>query len=341
MRDFLHYLKDYFRNIPLRNFLFTFVFVAGLITLNYTLGIENRIRALSPWPLSFSLFFGLYLGVFGIAYSLQTALPGFPPRPGHGFLRILSERPDKGSFAALLLLAPLLFALKMVHWDLSWITGSGPVPGEAASWRRYWLLILQLPVKLLVILGLLYACWRLGRKTGGGGEGTDYPDGNDSFYGLTAKGFSALPYFKILLLLLPLVAIASTQHDFLQTYPRMKNMAFLSERVHPAWPWQLLYELSYGLDFVSIELFFRGFLVLGFVRFAGIHAILPMAAFYCTIHFGKPLGECISSFFGGLALGVIAWRSRTILGGLIVHLGLAWMMELGGWLGNNLVSSSH
>ena len=58
-----------------------------------------------------------------------------------------------------------------------------------------------------------------------------------------------------------------------------------------------------------------------------------MAAFYCTIHFGKPLGECISSFFGGLVLGVLAARTRTIYGGLIVHLGLAWLMELGGWLG--------
>ena len=30
---------------------------------------------------------------------------------------------------------------------------------------------------------------------------------------------------------------------------------------------------------------------------------------------------------------VLAARTRTILGGLIVHLGLACLMELGGWLG--------
>ncbi|MES1160611.1 MAG: CPBP family glutamic-type intramembrane protease [Bacteroidota bacterium] len=87
------------------------------------------------------------------------------------------------------------------------------------------------------------------------------------------------------------------------------------------------------MDFLSIELFFRGLLVIGLARYAGEYVLLPMAAFYCTIHFGKPLGECISSFFGGLALGVIALRTRSILGGLIVHLGLAWLMELGGWLG--------
>ena len=146
-------------------------------------------------------------------------------------------------------------------------------------------------------------------------------------------GFSPHPYLLLLLFLLPLVALASTRPDFLHTYPKVKNIAFIGNYTHPIWPWRLLYELSYGLDFVSIELFFRGFLVIGLARWAGSKAILPMATFYCTIHFGKPLGECISSFAGGLALGVIAWRTRSILGGLVAHLGLAWMMELGGWLG--------
>ena len=335
MKGFVDYLKDYFRNIPLKNFLFTLVFVAALIALNYTLGIESRIRALSPWPLSFAIFFGFYFCVFGIAYCLQSGLS-------------LSAIREKRSFGILLLLAPLFFSLKMIPWDLSFITGSrGSDP-----WNHYWLILLQLPVKLLVMIGLLYGCWQVeaichqaegGNRFNGRNSlwGRNSLSDRDHFYGLTARNFSVQPHFQILLLLSLVVALASTQHDFLWTYPKVKNISFLDGYAHPAWPWKLLYEISYGLDFVSIELFFRGFLVLGFVRFAGIHAILPMAAFYCTIHFGKPPGECISSFFGGLALGVIAWRSRTILGGLIVHLGLAWMMEIGGWLGNSLIRGTH
>jgi hypothetical protein len=96
----------------------------------------------------------------------------------------------------------------------------------------------------------------------------------------------------------------------------------------------MLYELSYGSDFFSIELFFRGFLVLAFARYAGKDAILPMAIFYCAIHFGKPLAECISSFFGGIILGVVSYHTRTILGGFLVHVGLAWLMELGGLIGH-------
>ena len=100
------------------------------------------------------------------------------------------------------------------------------------------------------------------------------------------------------------------------------------------WWYKILYEISYGIDFLTIELFFRGFLVFAFVRYVGADAVLPMAVFYCSIHFGKPLFECISSFFGGMLLGIIAYRTQSILGGIMVHLGIAWMMEIGGYLGN-------
>ena len=49
--------------------------------------------------------------------------------------------------------------------------------------------------------------------------------------------------------------------------------------------------------------------------------------------FGKPLGEDISSFWCGLLLGIISYNTQSIWGGLIVHLGIAWLMEAGSWLG--------
>ena len=130
------------------------------------------------------------------------------------------------------------------------------------------------------------------------------------------------------------VAFSSTQNDFLATYPKVKQVAFIAPYVQHSWPYKGLFEISYGLDFVTIELFFRGFLVFAFVRYAGADAIVPMAVFYCSIHFGKPLFECISSFFGGLLLGIVAYRTQSILGGFMVHVGIAWMMELGGYWGN-------
>jgi len=336
MKVFVTYLKDYFRNSSLRSLVITLLFVALLIFLNYTIGIEKRIRNIRPWPMSLFSFFFFYGFVLFFSWAVQYTF-GKRPSPSGDYPPAFFSLSYKRRFLLLLLLAPLYFSFKMIHWDFSLFMPAG----WKYPWNRYVQIVLQLPAKLLLLFLLLYACWKM---EGGGQRNiakspgwTDLRVGGDraflSFFGLTVKNFNGRPYFLILLFLVPLIALASTRPDFLHTYPKVKNIAFIGSYATPVWPWQILYEISYGLDFLSIELFFRGLLVIGLARYAGQYAILPMAALYCTIHFGKPLGECISSFFGGLALGVIALRTRSIFGGLIVHLGLAWMMELGGWLG--------
>jgi len=308
MKDFITYLNDYLRRLTLKRILLTLLFISILIVCNYTFGIEKRIRDIRPWYLSLLSFFFFYGAVFYFAWGLM-GVPRF------------STHTARKSFLLILLAAPLYFSFKMIHWDLTPL-----LPASLHHpWDRYAQIVLQLPARLLLLCMLLWCCHQLLRQ-----ENISGP----AVFGLTTRGFRATPYFILLALMLPLVALASTRPDFLHTYPKVKNIAFITAYAKPLWPWQLLYELSYGLDFLSIELFFRGLLVIGLARYAGEKVILPMTVFYCTIHFGKPLGECISSFFGGMILGVIALRTRSILGGLIVHLGLAWLMELGGWLGN-------
>jgi Type II CAAX prenyl endopeptidase Rce1-like len=308
MRVFISYFTVYLRTVSRPALLVTVIFIAALIAANYKFGLEHRVQAL-PWYAALGVFFGFFLVLLALVWGLQyewVRTPVFQPK-----------------LVIILAFAALFFAAKMVHWDLT-----GLLPRSVAfPWTRYVLLVTQLPLKLLLLFGFLFALRRCGLLEG---------DSFASSVGLTGRDFNAAPYFGLLLLLLPLIALASMQHDFLLVYPKVQNLAFLDPYTRPAWPWKLLYELSYGLDFLGIELFFRGLLVIALLRFAGTDAILPMAAFYCTIHFGKPLGECITSFFGGLILGVLAARTRTIFGGLIVHLGLAWLMELGGWLGHLL-----
>lgn len=50
-----------------------------------------------------------------------------------------------------------------------------------------------------------------------------------------------------------------------------------------------------------------------FVHYAGATAILPMFMFYCYIHFGKSLLKCVSSLFGGWVLGIIAYRTKSMM----------------------------
>jgi len=89
----------------------------------------------------------------------------------------------------------------------------------------------------------------------------------------------------------------------------------------------MIFELLYGADFLNVELLFRGFFVVGMAQILGKHAVMPMVIIYCFLHFGKPAGEAISSIFGGYILGIIALNTRSVWGGIIIHVGVAWMME--------------
>ncbi len=147
-------------------------------------------------------------------------------------------------------------------------------------------------------------------------------------YGIRYKGMSYRPFFLMLLLMLPLIALASFQQDFQQTYPQYKYYNF--KDVFGLSPIQAegIFELAYGLDFVSTELMYRGALIVGMARLLGKEAVLPMAGAYVILHFGKPAGEAISSFFGGMILGIHALAKKNIFGGIIIHVGIAYMMEI-------------
>lgn len=147
-------------------------------------------------------------------------------------------------------------------------------------------------------------------------------------YGLNNRHTDLTVYWTLLFLMLPLLISASFLEGFQRQYPMYKsNEAYLFLGI-PEWTTALSYELAYGLDFITVELLFRGFFVIGMIKILGRNAILPMAVVYCLLHFGKPAGEAISSIAGGYILGVIAYETKSVWGGIIVHMGIAWLMEL-------------
>ena len=305
MKEIPGYLAVYIRSVNRYAFLLTSLLTATLIFLNYTVGIEKRIVALPTYGESFLGFFLLFAFIFSASWFIQLICQGkqvFPQK----------------TLTVLLLAAPLIFAVKVtLDWLSTLVTQNIQQP-----WDKYWGIILNWPLKCLMVAVLVILLLRFLRFKRG--EST----------GINRRGFNTIPYFILLGLMIPLVILAATRPDFLQTYPKMHRVDFIDAYVQFALPWKLLFELSYGLDFFTIEFFFRGFLVLTFLRIAGKDAILPMAAFYCAIHFGKPLFECITSYFGGLILGIIIYNTRSIWGGLIVHLGIAWLMEIAGYFGH-------
>jgi hypothetical protein len=307
---FLTYIREFIKSVDQLLLLLVCIFTAVIIFLNYRYSIEPKV--LNNIPNRYYRFAGFYL-VYLVAFSVPYILLFFF-RPG--------SITDGKFLWIMVLLAPAIFALKVNFTGIAEYVAAH-VPG---SLGRYYSIVVNLPSKLLVVLICLAAVWWMGNY-------------EPPLFGMTGRNMVWWPYVLMLLIMVPLIAWASTQHDFLQTYPKLKHVAFIEKHVKHAWPYKLLYEIAYGIDFITIELFFRGFLVLAFVRFAGQDAILPMAVFYCSIHFGKPLAECISSFFGGMILGIVVYHTKSIWGGLMIHLGIAWLMEAGAVIGNYFLLS--
>lgn len=150
---------------------------------------------------------------------------------------------------------------------------------------------------------------------------------NDSFFGLTTKDVFFKPYFLLLALMVPLIVLAAQNASFLETYPTFKSYGTEQHWGVPIGWLVAVYEFLYASAFLSVELLFRGFLVIGLARIMGKDVILPMVCVYAFLHFEKPMGEAISSIFGGYLLGIFAYYSKNIWGGVFIHVGVALLME--------------
>ncbi|MDR1416467.1 MAG: CPBP family intramembrane metalloprotease [Prevotellaceae bacterium] len=147
-------------------------------------------------------------------------------------------------------------------------------------------------------------------------------------YGLCRGNHHVKAYLWLYVAIAPLLILASLTDDFLSYYPSYKPWVFGDVFGRPAWLNALLFEIVYMADFVMVELFFRGALVIGMAAILGRGAVLPMVAVYVALHFGKPALEAVSALFGGYFLGALAFQTRHIWGGIIIHMGIALLIEL-------------
>ena len=142
-------------------------------------------------------------------------------------------------------------------------------------------------------------------------------------FGLSFSGVARhMPLYLLLyLLVLPFIFFASRDPAFLRTYPfadSARDGALLF----------LYWELLYGLQFFALEFFFRGFMIFGLEERFGRNAIFVMVVPYCMLHFHKPMLEAAGAIVAGLVLGALALRTRSILGGVIIHWAVAVTMDV-------------
>lgn len=129
---------------------------------------------------------------------------------------------------------------------------------------------------------------------------------------------------RLFLILVPalvlIVFLASADSAYQLKYPFYQPAAGVEFYVVKL----VAFELLYGLQFVALEFFFRGFVVLIGARFIGVHSVAVMSLSYALIHLGKPMSEMAASFVGGAILGYAAYRYRSIFLGVAAHISIAW-----------------
>jgi uncharacterized protein len=158
----------------------------------------------------------------------------------------------------------------------------------------------------------------------------------DYGFALPDAGKTLRIYLLLFGAIIPVVVAASFTRSFQSTYPFYRAAA-------RSWGDFLTWELMYGATFVSLEFFFRGFMLFSLKRTMGAYAIFVAIMPYCMIHFHKPVTEVIGAIFAGIILGTVSMSTRSIWSGILVHVSVAWsmdalaMVQVFGWPGSGRV----
>jgi len=143
-------------------------------------------------------------------------------------------------------------------------------------------------------------------------------------YGVKPRGAFANWWIYVVMfgVMLPILFVVSQNDRFKETYP-----FYRMEQGQPLWPRFWIWEISYGLQFVGLEFFFRGFMVHGTKHRFGFYAVFVMTVPYCMIHFGKPMPETFGAIVAGVVLGFMSLKTRSIWMGAAIHMSVALSMD--------------
>ncbi|MDR1592415.1 MAG: CPBP family intramembrane metalloprotease [Prevotellaceae bacterium] len=289
----------------LLSYVYTLIVVVGGMYANYRWDIYNTLlrptyaTGQSPWV----------FGVFWLVAYFSVAIPVLLLQKQYSILR--NPRFYIKIVAILVVYGVAIGYLEHYEWELPTL-----MPSTRAFLLRCFS---QLKVACFMLIPIIIMKKTIDRQVHG-------------LYGLSLNAQYIKGYLLLLAVMLPALIATSFTPDFLQAYPQFRPWRYQEPFGMPVWLYTTLFETSYAVDFVMVELLFRGVLVLGMVSLLGHRAILPMVALYVSIHYGKPPLETLSSMFGGYILGALAYQTKHIWGGVFVHIGIALTMEIMGFL---------
>lgn len=120
--------------------------------------------------------------------------------------------------------------------------------------------------------------------------------------------------------MLPLIWLVSSGESFKAAYP---HLALAKQN----WNIFLIYESGMLLYMFAWEFIWRGFTLFGLEEKLGGYAVMVQMIPFVILHNGKPPLETFSSIIGGIALALLAIRTRSFLYCVIVHFSVIFSID--------------
>ncbi len=124
-----------------------------------------------------------------------------------------------------------------------------------------------------------------------------------------------------LIVMITVIWFISSTSAFSEKYPHL-----LSTRNN--WESFSAYEIGMLIYMVSWEFIWRGFMLFGLKEKFGYYSVFIQTIPFVILHNGKPILETFGAIAGGIALGVLALRTNSIIYCVITHSGVMFAIDL-------------
>jgi len=142
-------------------------------------------------------------------------------------------------------------------------------------------------------------------------------------YGLQAGDYKAGLIISAIFLGVMLVIIwfVSATPDFAAKYPHLQS-------TKNSWRDFYIYESGMLLYMIGWEFMWRGFMLFGLKEKFGYYSVLIQMIPFVILHNGKPVAETFGAIAGGIALGMLAFRTNSIYYCVFSHMGVMFSIDV-------------
>ena len=124
-----------------------------------------------------------------------------------------------------------------------------------------------------------------------------------------------------ILIMLPLLWFISSSDAFANVYPHLPS-------ARESWQTFFIYEIGLLIYLMAWEFVWRGYMLFGLYEKFGFYSIFIQMIPFVILHNGKPMLETFGSILAGLALGILALRTKSIFYCVIAHMSVMFSIDL-------------